>query len=79
MKYLELLKQPTEYESILGKIVHNENGGHRWVAIVFVDVLLNAWGLAERDIGIGFMLLIQTSLSLRQCAQEVMLFPFRRP
>lgn len=30
LKYLELLKLPTEYESILGKIVHNENDGPRW-------------------------------------------------
>lgn len=48
VEIFRVIKQPTECESILGKIVHNENGGHRWVAVVFVDIVLNAWRLAER-------------------------------
>lgn len=43
VKCLELLlNQPTEYELILGEIVHDENWSHRWVGTGFVDVLLNA-------------------------------------
>jgi hypothetical protein len=59
LKYLELLlKQPAEYELILGDIVCNENSRCKVRGIVFVGVLFSTWGWAEEHMDVYFTLLM---------------------